>query len=177
MPLTGILLAILHGIALLKPTQAQAWLQTFPRSKSWGAALIAITTLWALWLVTNIDLGEFSDWRLRLQVFIPVAGFLTWRYVDEFLAVRALGMLTLLAAEPLLEAAWMRTEASSRLVLVALVYVYIVAAMFWIGTPYVLRDQIAWVSKSACRWRGAALAGLVFGVLLISLGLTLHRSS
>ncbi len=175
--ITGLVLLILHGLGLWKPAQAQAWLKAFPRSKSWGTGLLILATLWSWLLITNIDLGEFSDWRLRLQAFIPIAAFLTWRYVDEFLSVRSLGMLVLLAAEPLLEAAWMRPE-TSRLLLVVLVYIYIVLAMFWIGTPYVLRDQIAWVTKNEGRWRAAAFSGMVYGAVLILLfGLTLHRSS
>ena len=43
--------------------------------------------------------------------------------------------------------------------------------MFWVGMPYLLRDQIAWVSASAKRWRGLAVGGLVYGaaVLLFAL--------
>jgi hypothetical protein len=179
--IAGLLLVILHAIGLLKPTQSQAWLRAFPRSKPWGTALLVAATIWSWLLVTNIDLGEFSDWRLRLQIVIPIAGYLTWRYVDEFLSARALGMLVLLAAEPMLEAAWLRPELS-RLLLVVLVYVYIVIAMFWIGAPYVLRNQIAWVTKSDGRWKTAAIVGLLYGALLIILGcrldlLTPHRSS
>ncbi len=175
--LTGLVLFILHGLGFWKSAAAQAWLKAFPRSKGWGVALLAVASIWFWLLVTNIDLGEFSNWRLKLQVIVPVAAFLTWRYVDEFLSVRSLGMIVLLAAEPLLEAAWMRPE-SGRLFLIVLVYIYIVAAMFWIGTPYVLRDHIAWVTKSESRWRAAALAGMAYGaVLLILSGLTLRHSS
>ena len=83
----------------------QEFLRTLPRSKSAGLLLLVIVTVWSWLLATYIDLGEFSNWRLRLQIFIPIAAFLTWQYVDEFLAARALGMIVLLAAEPLLEAA------------------------------------------------------------------------
>jgi hypothetical protein len=168
--LTGLFLVLLHGFGLWKPGPSQAWLRAFPRSKAWGTVLLVAAAVWSWLLVTNIDLGEFSDWRLRLQVVIPIAAYLTWRYVEEFLAARALGMLVLLAAEPLLEAAWLRPE-TSRLALVALVYIYIVAAMFWIGAPYVLRNQIAWVSKTDDRWRAAALVGLLYGAALTYLGL------
>ncbi len=174
--ITGLFMAIVHGAALWKPGAAQAWLRAFPRSKGWGTGLLFLAVAWAFILISTIDLGEFTDWRGRVQIAIPVAGFLTWRYVEEFLAVRALGMVTLLAAEPLLEAAWLRSE-PSRLLLVGLVYVYIILAMFWIGMPYVLRDHISWVTKNESRWRAAALAGLIYGAILIICPLTLHRSS
>ena len=69
----------------------------------------------------------------------------------------------------------MRPEAT-RLFLVTLVYVAIVFGLFWIGMPYTLRNQIAWVTKTDSRWRAAAITGLLYGLLLLSLPLTLHRS-
>jgi len=105
---------------------------------------------------------------------VPVLGFLTWRYVPEFLAVRALGMLVLLAAEPLLEAAWLRPE-MSRLLLVTLVYVWICFALFWIGMPYTLRDQIDWLLRTPARLKYACSAGIAYGAVLLISRWTLHR--
>ena len=172
--LTGLFLLLTHGWALLKPADARAWLRAFPRSRALGTGLLAVAAIWAWLLIYKIDLGEFTNWRPRLLILIPIAFFLTVKYVEEFLAARALGMIALLAAEPLLEAAWLRPE-GVRLFLVTLAYVWIVFAMFWIGMPYVLRDQIAWVSKNEGRWRAAAFGGVVYGGLLLSLTLTLHR--
>ncbi len=176
MLLTGLLLTLLHGWALLKPDNARTWLRSFPRSREFGVGMLAVAAVWSWFLIYNIDLGEFTNWRPRLLILVPIAFFLTVKYVEEFLAVRALGMVALLAAEPLLEAAWMRPE-TSRLVLVVLAYVWVVLGMFWIGMPYLLRDQIAWVTKTEGRWRAAAFMGLIYGVLLLILPLTLHRSA
>ena len=52
-------------------------------------------SLWTFWLVSNMDLGEFSQYRTWLQIGVPIAFVLTMIFVDEFLAVRALGMLAL----------------------------------------------------------------------------------
>jgi hypothetical protein len=174
--LTGFFLVVAHLVALLKPRAVQEWLQRFPRSKETGTVLLVIAAVWAWLLIKNIDLGEFSNWRTRILIFIPIAAFLTWRYVDEFLAVRALGMVALLAAEPLLEAAWLRPEAG-RLLLVTLAYAWIVLAIFWIGMPFTLRDQISWLLRSESRWRSAALAGIIYGAVLLILPLTLRHSA
>ena len=160
MLITGLFLVLVHGWALLNPREAKTWLQRFPRSRVWGIFLLTVATIWSWLLIYNIDLGEFTNWRPRLLVLIPIAAFLTAKYVDEFLAVRSLGMVALLAAEPLLEAAWMRPE-WTRLFLVTLAYVWITIAMFWIGMPYILRDHAAWVIKEEGRWRAAALAGVI----------------
>lgn len=171
--ITGLLLVIAHAIALWQPTAVQDWLRKFPRSKTMGVVLLTVASVWAWLLVRYIDLGEFTSWKPRLLLLIPVAYVLTLKFVDEFLAVRALGMVALLAAEPLLEAAFLRPEAS-RLFLVVLAYAWIVFAMFWIGMPYVLRDQIGWLLHSPARWRAAVWAGLAYGVILLSSRLTLH---
>ena len=172
----GVLLIVAHAFALLRPKVTRDFLQTLPRSRSIGLVLLLVVAVWSWLLAKNIDLGEFSNWRPKLLIFIPVAAWLTWQYVEEFLAARCLGMLVLLAAEPLLESAFLRPE-MSRLFLVTLVYVWVSFALFWIGMPYTLRDQIAWVSRSEGRWKAAALAGIGYGaILLLSLG-TLHRAA
>jgi hypothetical protein len=172
--LVGLLLIAGHALALIMPVVAQNRLRTFPRSKNCGTALITVAAGWFFWLVWTMDLGEFSNWRQIVLIATPVAWLLTMKFVDEFLAVRALGMITLLAAEPLLEAAFLRPE-QSRLFLVSLVYVWIVFAMFWVGMPYTLRDQIAWITKDQKRWRAATFAGLAYGALLLVLPLTFAR--
>jgi len=176
MVIVGLLLVLAHGWALLRPVEAKAWLRAFPRSRSYGLFLLAIAAIWAWLLILKIDLGEFTNWRPRLLILIPIAAFLSAKYADEFLAVRSLGMLALLAAEPVLEAAWLRPE-FSRLFLVSLAYVWVLFAMFWIGMPYLLRDQIAWLQKGESRWRAAALAGVIYGAVLLISSLTLHRST
>jgi hypothetical protein len=163
---TGLLLIGLHAIGLVAPQASQNWLKALPRSKVMGWVLFSIVALWAEFLVLKVDLGEFTPWRPRLMVFIPVAFVLTMMFVQEFLAARALGMLVLLGAEPLLESAFLRPE-TSRLFLVTLVYVWILLGLFWIGMPYTLRDQIAWVTKTGGRWKLAATAGVAYGALLL----------
>ncbi len=170
----GLLLIAGHAFALLQPNATRNFLRELPRSRAMGFVLLLVVTIWAWLLAANIDLGEFSNWRPTLKVFIPVAAVLTWLFVEEFLAARCLGMLVLLAAEPLLESAFLRPE-MSRLFLVTLVYVWVSFALFWIGMPYTLRDQIAWVSKSDGRWKATALAGLGYGTILLATIGTLQR--
>src|SRR5687767_11574104 len=90
--LVGLLLLAGHSFALLQPRMVQEFLRAFPRSKSIGLILLIVAAVWSWLLVKNIDLGEFSNWRPRLLIFIPLAAWLTWQFVGEFLAARALGM-------------------------------------------------------------------------------------
>lgn len=168
--IAGLWLILSHGLALLRPVPVQRWLRKFPRSKPVGALLLIIDSVWALLLVATMDLGEFSHLRTILLVVIIAATFLTFRYVDEFLAVRALGIFLLLIAEPLIEAAFLRPE-TGRLLLVAFAYLLAVLGMIWVGLPYLLRDQIDWARKSKPIWSAAALAGVIYGGLLAAFAL------
>ena len=169
--LVGLLLIALHVVALLHPGTVQQALRRFPRSKEAGWVLFTVDAVWAFALVTTIDLGEFTAYRNIFLAIIGAGYFLTLFFVEEFLASRALGMFCLLAAEPLLEAAFLRPE-TSRLLLTVLAYAWATAGLFWVGKPYLLRDQIEWVSKTSLRWRLAALGGAAYGAVILLVALT-----
>jgi hypothetical protein len=162
----GALLVGMHLFAILKPLEVQGFLKGFPRHKNIGIAILAIDLIWAFWLVNHIDLGEFSGLRVPLHYILPAAFVGIVIFVDEFLAVRALGVLMLLLACPLLDVAFLK-PVESRLFLSILAYVWIIAALFWVGMPYVLRDQINWVSKSPGRWKALAIGGVVYGIIIL----------
>lgn len=164
--LVGIVLVGLHVYALIKPQLVQTFLTSFPRDKKIGIGILAVDLLWSMWLINRIDLGEFHNLRGPLQIILPVAFVLIIVFVDEFLAVRALGVFMLLLACPLLDVAFLKPPAS-RLFLSTLAYVWIVLALFWVGMPYVLRDQIGWVQKSPGRWKALAAGGVVYGAIIL----------
>ena len=49
-----------------------------------------------MWLLATIQMGEFASFRRPLLIALPIGYVLTLFFVDEFLAVRALGILCLL---------------------------------------------------------------------------------
>jgi hypothetical protein len=169
----GALLIAAHALALIKPATVQGWLRAFPRNYEIGVFLTIGVTAWFYFMVKWMDLGEFSNWRDPVLTLTPIAGILAIFFMRDFLAVRAFGTLVLLLAEPLIESAFQRQE-MIKLLLVTFVYVWILFAMFWVGMPYTLRNQIAWVTSSAARWRGAALTGLIYGALLCFGALSVH---
>jgi len=161
----GILLAASHAAGLLNPEKTIRAARGFPRSSAAGAVLLAIAAVWGFLLVRSIDLGEFSPLRNTILVGIVAGAILSWFFVREFLAARALGMVLLLAAEPLLESAVLREE-PTRLLLVVLAYAWAAAGLFLVGMPYLLRDAIAFASATTLRWRLASLGGLAYGTAL-----------
>jgi hypothetical protein len=168
---TGLVLCLLGAIGFAMDGSARNFMSKFPRSRSAGIVLLALDLVWAFWLVSTMEMGEFSAFRRPFLFAMPIGFFLTLRFVDEFLAVRALGILALLVAELLLDAAFFRYE-TSRIVLTVLAYVLVVLGLTWVMVPYKLRDQINWFSKTTARWRGVNAFGFVYGVALIALALT-----
>jgi hypothetical protein len=166
--LAGAVLCLLGMAGLTAPNVVRANLVRFPRSRLAGVVILAIDLIWSFWLVSTMEMGEFSAFRRPFLIGLPIGFFLTVRFVDEFLAVRALGILALLAAEPLLEAAFFRYE-TSRLVLTVFAYTLIVLGLIWVTLPYKLRDQINWFINSTGRWRGVNVFSFVYGAALIAL--------
>jgi hypothetical protein len=162
----GLLLMAGHLLALLAPAGTQKRLKEFPRSRQAGIVLLVIVAAWAFWLVATMDLGEFSKYRTLLKILVPAAWFLSLKFVDEFLAVRALGILLLLLAEPVFEVAFLK-PGTGRLLLVVLAYAWTILGLFWVGMPFLLRDQIAWLTKDGTRWRVGCFAGIAYGVAVL----------
>ena len=167
----GAALVLLSLLAIF--SSARTLLPQFPRSRVAGAALLTVDLIWSFWLLATMEMGEFSNFRRPLLFILPVGFFLVLKFVDEFLAVRALGILCLLAAEPLLDAAFLRPEIS-RLLVTVLAYLMIVAGLFWVTMPYLLRDQINWSANNVGRWRLVSGIGLAFGVAILACAVLLY---
>jgi hypothetical protein len=161
----GAFLILVGLIGLIKPDTASV-VKRFPRSRVAGIVLLTICLVWTLWLLATIQMGEFAGFRRPLLIALPIGYVLALYFVDEFLAVRALGILCLLAAEPLLDAAFLRYE-TSRLLVAVFAYLLIIAGLFWVAIPYVLRDQINWIARSVFRWRCLHAIALVYGCVIL----------
>ncbi|MFI0348050.1 MAG: hypothetical protein ACH346_04670 [Chthoniobacterales bacterium] len=167
----GFALVAKHFMALLVPTSFQNFLKKFPRSRFWGVALLLLSTTWAFFLIATTDLGEFSSLRLAILTGILVGGALFGWLVQEFLAVRSLGFILLLLAHPVLEMTFLKSGLLPFLISL-LAYAWIIAGLFMIGMPYLLRDLISFISAPH-RLRLYQLlcsAGLIYGLVLITEG-------
>src|SRR5436853_4466888 len=168
--IAGAFLILMSLPGLFKPDLANV-AQRFPRSHIAGVVLLTISLLWTFWLLATIQMGEFASFRRPLLIALPIGYVLVLRFVEEFLAVRALGILCLLAGEPLLEAAFFRYEAS-RLFVTVLAYLLILAGLFWVTMPYLLRDQINWSARSNARWRTVHGIAAAYGLSILACALT-----
>jgi hypothetical protein len=169
--ITGVVLILLGLPGLIKPQPIQSLARRLPRSRAAGIVLLTVAFVWSFWLLATMEMGEFASFRRPLLIALPIGYFLVTRFVGEFLSVRALGILCLLAAEPLLEAAFFRYEAS-RLFVTVFAYVLVIAGLFWVTMPYLLRDQIDWSARNNVRWRTIHGVATAYGVIIIALAFT-----
>jgi len=166
----GILLGLAliggHAYAYFQGEKLKKWLVKVPRNRNLGIAILIVCTAWSWILITYMDLGEFYTLRKGIQVLLPVLCFLVVYFVDEFLAVRALGVLLMLMAGPILTSAFLK-EPFTRLLIPILAYVWILVGMFWVGMPYLMRDWIDWVVAKSVRWERACYIGAGYGALML----------
>lgn len=162
-----------HVLMLAKPALVQGWLKKLPRHVLSGQIILGIGLAW-FWLLVapegmgklsalRMDFGEFNNVKPILRLLVPAALVMVSISIRDFLAVRALGLLGLMAAAPLLEAAFLKDPAS-RLLVPIFAYALLTASMFWVGMPYLFRDAVTWVTATQIRWRAASLLGLGYGV-------------
>jgi hypothetical protein len=167
----GLFLLLVSMPGLIRPELVRGMAQGLPRSRVAGFTLLTLDLFWSLWLLSTMEMGEFSSFRRPLLIVLPIGFLLVLRFADEFLAVRALGVFFLLSAEPLLDAAFFRTE-PSRLLVTVFAYLLIVVGLFWVAMPYLLRDQINWSSRTPGRWRLTHGIALLYGAVIIACAVT-----
>jgi hypothetical protein len=173
-----------HLFMLLKPSEAQGFLKKFPRNQLMGQILLGVGLAW-FWLLVAPDgmgklsalameLGEFDKAKPLLRLLVPVSLVLVAMSVRDFLAVRALGLVGLMVASPLLEAAFLE-DPGSRLLVPIYAYALLTASMFWVGMPYLFRDAVTWATANSQRWTALNLAGLGYGVVTLGCALAFWR--
>jgi len=84
-----------------------AFLPKIPRHREIGIGLLLLGAIWSYWLVCYMDLGEFYAVGNFVKLFIPISFVLVAYYAPEFLAVRAAGVVMMLMAGPVLQAAYL----------------------------------------------------------------------
>ncbi|MES2506340.1 MAG: hypothetical protein V4599_06525 [Verrucomicrobiota bacterium] len=169
----GLLLLATHLWAWKNADRTKEFLKAFPRHYGWGAALLSLGFVWGMMCLFNMDMGEFFFLRKWFLMVVPIGFVLVLMYVKEFLAVRALGSLMLLAAGPVLAAAFLQPPVT-RLLLPILAYVWIIVGMFFVGMPYLMRDWTTWLLAKPARWNLAVWSGVAYGALMLVLAITTY---
>ena len=171
--LLGLWLIGSHALMIAKPALVQGWLKKFPRNPLAGQIILGIALAW-FWLLIapggmgklsalQLDLGEFNNVKPLLRILVPASLIAVCISVKGFLAVRALGVLGLMIAAPLLEAAFLK-DPTTRLLVPIFAYALLTKSLFWIGMPYLFRDAVTWATATQGRWKLVSFAGLAYGI-------------
>jgi hypothetical protein len=170
--LPGILLILLGVPLLLNQSAFVATLKRLPRSTTATYVFFMTGAAWFLYNVWHLSPADFGDYRKILFVAFAAIAVLSFKCVPDFLAVRGLCILMLVAAAPLLGAAYMEHEYPQRLFMVSAVFVGIAIAI-WLGAqPWRLRDFFSWLFLRPARTK--ALGGMLtgYGLLLAVVAFT-----
>ncbi|MEO6002761.1 MAG: hypothetical protein ABIZ04_06770 [Opitutus sp.] len=159
--LPGLVLLVLGAPLLLNHRGYVTALERMPRSTTAAAIFFGIGALWFLYAVWHLSVADFGDYRTPLTIGFAVVAALSFKCVPDFLAVRGLCVLVLMAATPLLGAAYMEYQYPQRRFMVSLVYLLIALAI-WLGaSPFRLRDFFERLFARPGRIR--AFGGLLVG--------------
>lgn len=144
----------------------------FPRAKKTGWLLFGAAGGWFVFELTRLGEPDLAGLPRELIVGLFAASILAaFRLLPDFLGVRGLAGLLLLAAGPMLDAGFGKTPQS--LLLASLTYALIFFAIVTGTAPYLVRDLIGAIRRTPARTRTtaglfaiAAVASVANGILI-----------
>ncbi len=156
---------------MAKPSAFAAAVRKFPRSESWGYALMGLGTVWFLWNVNQESISDFAVYKKWMLLGFGAIGVSACIFVRDFLAVRGLAVVLLLLAKFTLDTArW--HDSPWRLVLVVWAYLWVVAGLWFTVSPWRMRDLLNWGTANEQRVRLGSALRLALGLFVAILGLT-----
>jgi len=163
---TSLVLLALGALLLWNGEPVATVAKSLPRSKRFTIITFGLAAAWFLWRVLHLGEADFGNHRNLLFIGFGAIAVSSYFVVPDFLAIRGLTILTLLASDKLLDSAFSLYDVPSRLFLVVFAYLMIVLSIWLAIAPFRVRDFFGWLFKSALRPRifGAALAA--YGLVL-----------
>lgn len=140
----------------------------FLRNKIATYILGCIAIAWVGWVMYNLGEPDFGQYKTILLLLFCGAGVLAFHFLPDFLSVRALVVILILAMRQFVDSAFMQ-EPQSRLVMVAIAYVFVVLSVYFGCLPYRLRDAFEWLYANGLRHK-------IFACTMWGLGLALSVS-
>ncbi len=168
---TGIFLFAFGTHFLWNGMASEKSAKAFPRSPIAAYIMMGTASLWFLYHVWNLGPADFGQYRKLLFAIFAVTAAGSFYFVPDFLAVRGLAGLILLAADTLLEATYMQ-DPQTRLFLVSFIYFGILAALILGASPYKMRDFLNWLYKTKIRPLIFGGTFAAYGILLIGVAFT-----
>ena len=172
----GMLFVVPGAWGLMKPAAFASVMRRFPRYTPLGFVLTLLATGWFLFYVSLETNQDFVNLKPILFIGFGAVGVGTCIYVRDFLPVRGMAVLLLLAGKVMCDSAHL-VESGWRLVIVTLAYLWVFAGMWFTISPWRLRDIIQWGTASEGRTRLLCGVRLAFGLFIVALAFTAFRAS
>jgi len=172
----GLGLGLPQVYGLLKPAAFGSAVRKFPRSLTWGWALMLLGTAWFLLNLSQESISDFAAYKNILLLGFAAVGIGSCIFVQDFLAVRGLAVVLLLLAKLMVDTGRPHL-AHTPLVLViqTWAYVLVVAGIWLTVSPWRLRDLLQWSTANDRRIQIGCGLRLAFGMFVAVLGLAVFR--
>jgi len=135
----------------------------------WGGG--ALWFLYVVWNISQADLVVFDSPKPFVLIFAVIALAAVY-YIPDFLAVRGICVIVLLAAWKILYGLFGEYDYHRRLFVTYLVYAAIIKAIYFAVVPYRARDYLEWLFARTQRARILGAAVLAYGALLAVIAFT-----
>ena len=149
--ITGICLLLVGSLLFCNDKTVSSLVKGLPRSRRFTLIAFGIGSLWFIYKVSQLGEADFGNHRNLLMSIFAIIAVLSYFYVPDFLAVRGVCIIWLLAAAEMLHSAFALYETPARLFLVVFAYLLIVISIYLAVAPYRARDFFDWLFKSGNR--------------------------
>ena len=175
--------ALLGGMALASPASFGGSLRRFARNVPAGVVLMLAGTAWFLYNLWSSDLTDFAALRPFLYAAVALVGVGNCLFVQDYIAVRGVSVVALLACDRILDLQrWHKSAGfdpngwlQPKNLVVLWCYVVVVVAIWFVHSPFRLRDALDWVVATPSRLRQVGGASVGFAVLLAAIAVTWLR--
>ncbi|MBN1403749.1 MAG: hypothetical protein JW942_04700 [Opitutales bacterium] len=151
------------GMFMFRSADALAKGKALLRNRKLDTVLHLVASAWFLYVVSQLGQADFGDYKAFLFIGFLAVCVGAWFYVPDFLGVRALSAIYMLAAWWFLGAAFGHYDTPARLFMVTPVYIGLVFALYFAAAPYRVRDLMEWFAERP-------LAQKIFGTTFCAYG-------
>ena len=143
----------------------------FLRSQAAALVLVSVAGAWFLWILYNLTEADFGQYKYILMAVFGGAGILSFKYLPDFLSVRGLSVLMILALREFLNSAYM-VDGAYKFLFVLDCYLLVVAFVYFGCLPYRMRDLFEWIFEKSARRKMVAAVFILEAVSLFAVSLT-----
>jgi hypothetical protein len=170
--LPGLFLALLGALLVWNDPRVHSTAKALPRSQNATWLFFGAGSAWFLWRLSKLSEADLIFFQTPVPVMVGfgVLAVLAFVYTPDFLAVRGLCILMLLAGEPMLYAGYMNFAHWQINLYKIAIYIGFALALYLAAAPYRLRDFFDWLFRQPSRAR-------LLGAILLAYGLATTASA